>query len=72
MQKNMTNVTTKDFQANQTKFLDMALCGEHVVPKSRRGSFQQTPIEEEEPNVTSQQREEDKPDGQLYFDIKFD
>ena len=34
----MTIVTTRDFRANQTKFLDMALRGEHVVLKSRRGS----------------------------------
>lgn len=44
----MTIVSTRDFRANQTKFLDMALRGEHVVLKSRRGSVRLMPIEEEE------------------------
>lgn len=44
----MTIVTTRDFRANQTKFLDMALRGEHVVLKSRRGSFRLTPVEDED------------------------
>ena len=43
----MTIVTTRDFRANQTKFLDMALRGEHVVLKSRRGSFRLMPVEDE-------------------------
>ena len=42
----MTIVTTRDFRANQTKFLDMALRGEHVVLKSRRGSVRQMPVDE--------------------------
>jgi antitoxin (DNA-binding transcriptional repressor) of toxin-antitoxin stability system len=45
----MTIVSTRDFRANQTKFLDMALRGEHVVLKSRRGSVRLIPVEEEEP-----------------------
>jgi len=44
----MTIVSTRDFRANQTKFLDMALRGEHVVLKSRRGSFRLMPVEDEE------------------------
>ena len=44
----MTIVTTRDFRANQTKFLDMALRGEHVVLKSRRGSVRLTPVEDED------------------------
>ena len=44
----MTIVSTRDFRANQTKFLDMALRGEHVVLKSRRGSFRLMPVENEE------------------------
>ena len=44
----MTIVSTRDFRANQTKFLDMALRGEHVVLKSRRGSVRLMPVEEEE------------------------
>jgi hypothetical protein len=46
--ESMTIVSTRDFRANQTKFLDMALRGEHVVLKSRRGSFRLTPVKEEE------------------------
>ena len=45
----MTIVSTRDFRANQTKFLDMALRGELVVLKSRRGSVRLIPVEEEEP-----------------------
>ena len=45
----MTIVSTRDFRANQTKFLDMALRGEHVVLKSRRGSVRLMPVEEELP-----------------------
>ena len=44
----MTIVSTRDFRANQTKFLDMALRGEHVVLKSRRGSVRLMPVEDEE------------------------
>ena len=44
----MTIVSTRDFRANQTKFLDMALRGEHVVLRSRRGSVRLLPLEEEE------------------------
>lgn len=44
----MTIVTTRDFRANQTKFLDMALRGEQVVLKSRRGSVRLTPVEDED------------------------
>ena len=43
----MTIVSTRDFRANQTKFLDMALRGEHVVLKSRRGSVRLMPVEDE-------------------------
>ncbi|MBQ8153260.1 MAG: prevent-host-death family protein [Prevotella sp.] len=44
----MTIVSTRDFRANQTKFLEMALRGEHVVLKSRRGSVRLMPVEEKE------------------------
>ncbi len=44
----MTIVSTRDFRANQTKFLDLALRGEHVVLKSRRGSFRLMPVEDGE------------------------
>ena len=45
----MTIVTTRDFRTNQTKYLDMALRGEQVVLKSRRGSVRLMPVEDEEP-----------------------
>ena len=44
----MTIVSTRDFRANQTKFVDMALRGEYVVLKSRRGSVRLMPVEDEE------------------------
>ena len=44
----MTIVSTRDFRANQTKFLEMALRGEHVVLRSRRGSVRLMPLEVEE------------------------
>ena len=44
----MTIVSTRDFRANQTKFLDMALRGEHVVLKSRRGTVRLIPVDEDE------------------------
>ena len=46
--KIMTIVSTRDFRANQTKFLDMALRGEHVVLKSRRGSVRLIPVVSED------------------------
>ena len=51
----MTIVTTSEFRANQTKFLGMARRGEHVVLKSRLGSFRLTP-EKEDPkrNITAE------------------
>lgn len=44
----MTIVSTRDFRANQTKYLGMAQQGHDVILRSRRGSFRLTPIEEEE------------------------
>jgi antitoxin (DNA-binding transcriptional repressor) of toxin-antitoxin stability system len=35
----MVVVSTRDFRTNQTKYLNMAKSGEHVVLKSRAGSF---------------------------------
>lgn len=41
----MIVVSTRDFRANQTKFLDMANSGEDVVLRSReKGSFKLVPI----------------------------
>ena len=44
----MTIVSTRDFRANQTKYLGMASRGEHVVLKSRLGSYRLIPLEENE------------------------
>ena len=44
----MTIVTTRDFRANQTKFLDMVDRGEHVILRSRRGSYRLMPVEDED------------------------
>ena len=35
----MVIVSTRDFRTNQTKYLNLAKAGEHVVLKSRAGSF---------------------------------
>ena len=35
----MVVVSTRDFRTNQTKYLKLAKSGEHVVLKSRAGSF---------------------------------
>ncbi len=35
----MVVVSTRDFRVNQTKYLNLAKSGEHVVLKSRAGSF---------------------------------
>ena len=35
----MVVVSTRDFRTNQTKYLKLAKAGEHVVLKSRTGSF---------------------------------
>ena len=43
----MIVISTRDFRANQTKFLDMARQGEDVILKSRSsGSFRLTPVRE--------------------------
>ena len=44
----MTIVSTRDFRANQTKYLGMAQQGHDVILRSRQGRFRLTPIEEEE------------------------
>lgn len=35
----MVVVSTRDFRTNQTKYLNLAKAGEHVVLKSRAGNF---------------------------------
>lgn len=44
----MIVISTRDFRANQTKFLDLAKNGEDVILKSRSsGSFKLIPVEDE-------------------------
>ena len=40
----MIVVSTRDFRTNQTKYLKKASSGEHVILKSRTGSFKIIPI----------------------------
>lgn len=45
----MLIISTRDFRANQTKFLEMANQGEDIVLKSRgNGSFKIVPVSEED------------------------
>lgn len=39
----MVVVSTRDFRTNQTKYLNLAKAGEHVVLKSRAGNFRILP-----------------------------
>lgn len=49
----MIVISTRDFRANQTKFLDMARNGEDVILKSRSsGSFKLTPVDAEDSVVS--------------------
>lgn len=40
----MTIVSARDFRANQGKYFAMANSGEHVILKSREGSFRLVPV----------------------------
>ena len=56
----MIVISTRDFRANQTKFLNMAKEGEDVILKSRSsGSFKLTPVEEEDAVVKKRDITED-------------
>ena len=45
----MLVISTRDFRANQTKFLDMVNNGEDIVLQSReKGSFKLVPVKEED------------------------
>ena len=49
----MIVISTRDFRANQTKFLNMARNGEDIILKSRNaGSFKLTPVETEDAVVS--------------------
>ena len=39
----MVIVSTRDFRTNQTKYLNLAKAGEHVVLKSRAAKFRTSP-----------------------------
>lgn len=41
----MVVISTRDFRTNQTKYLNLAKSGEHVVLRSRAGSFRIFPEE---------------------------
>ena len=48
----MIVISTRDFRANQTKYMDMARNGEDVILKSRSsGSFKLTPVRETQPEA---------------------
>ena len=40
----MTVVSTSEFRSNQTRYLNMVDNGEHVILRSRRGSYRLTPV----------------------------
>lgn len=40
----MTIVSARDFRANQGKYFSMVKSGEHVILKSREGSFRLVPV----------------------------
>lgn len=42
----MLVVSTRDFRANQSRYLSMANAGENIILKSRLGNYQITPIVE--------------------------
>ena len=44
----MVIVSTRDFRTNQTKYLNLAKAGEHVVLKSRAGNFRIYPEDSNE------------------------
>lgn len=45
----MIVISTRDFRANQSKFMDMANNGEDIILKSRKnGSFKLVPLTEED------------------------
>lgn len=41
----MVVVSTRDFRTNQTRFLNLARAGEHVILRSRAGRFRITPVD---------------------------
>ena len=52
----MTVVSTTDFRANMTKFFALADNGEHVVVRSRQGSYSLKPVKTESRNAAKPSR----------------
>ena len=64
----MVIVSTREFRANQGKYLDMASSGQGVILRSRRGSYKITPVSEDDTLMSKEEffRKMD----QAYADIK--
>ena len=52
----MTVVSTTDFRANMTKFFALADRGEHVVVRSRQGSYSLKPVNTETKKAAKSRR----------------
>lgn len=52
----MTVVSTTDFRANMTKFFALADSGEHVVVRSRQGSYRLKPVKTAEKKTAKPRR----------------
>lgn len=59
-------VTSRDFRANQSKYIGYAHSGEDVILKSRAGSVRLTPVDTTEVNRAYIER------GEVKVDIKTD
>lgn len=67
----MLIISTRDFRANQTKFLDMANNGEDIVLKSQKsGSFKLVPVSENDTLISKEYILE--PDADLERAISFE
>ena len=53
----MTVISTREFRANQTKFLGMVSRGEHVILRSRLGHYRLMPVRLETEGATSSTRD---------------
>lgn len=51
----MLVISTRDFRANQSKFMDMANSGEDIILKSRKnGSFKLVPVSEHDTLISKE------------------
>lgn len=55
----MIVISTRDFRTNQSKYLNLVKSGEHIVLKSRSGSFKITPVSEEDAVVNKRDLADD-------------